>query len=183
MTYFAHFSYVSHARMTQDHEKEVCYMCVISLHLVFFLIMFLPSLLFLYIHFVIIFQSTVLPYFPVLKAQDMRHSTLASRSWTTWSGQMQTHISPNTNKRFYISCRQHFFRASHFLMQSCCADLFLLINRVYSHKLTSCTCTAQATEHIICVSPKNIHTSSSSRTVVHHVEPDITHGHSFLFFS
>ena len=32
------------------------------------------SLLFLYIHFDITFQSTILPYFPVLEAQDMRHS-------------------------------------------------------------------------------------------------------------
>ena len=32
----------------------------------------------------------------------------------------------------------------------------------------------QVTEHIVCVSPKNIHTSSSSRSVVHLAEPDTT---------
>ena len=43
-------------------------------------LMFHPSLLFLYIHFDIPFQSTILPYCPVLKAQDKRHSAHASRS-------------------------------------------------------------------------------------------------------
>ena len=32
----------------------------------------------------------ILPYFPVLKAQDMRHSAPASRSLVTWPSQMQT---------------------------------------------------------------------------------------------
>ena len=32
----------------------------------------------------------ILPYFPVLKAQDMRHSAPASRSLATWPNQMQT---------------------------------------------------------------------------------------------
>ena len=32
-----------------------------------------------------------LPYFPVLKAQDVRHSAPASRSLATWPNQMQTH--------------------------------------------------------------------------------------------
>ena len=59
-------------------------------------LMFHPSLLFLYIHFDIPFQSTILPYFPVLKAQDMRHSTLASRSLATWPSQMHsTGYEPN----------------------------------------------------------------------------------------
>ena len=32
----------------------------------------------------------ILPYFPVLKAQDTRHSAPASRSLATWPDQMQT---------------------------------------------------------------------------------------------
>ena len=35
---------------------------------------------------------TILPYFPVLKAEDMRHSAPASRSLATWPDQMQTQI-------------------------------------------------------------------------------------------
>ena len=78
---------------------------------------------------------------------------------------------------------RHTYRAPHFLMHSCCTDLFLLVVRVYNHTLTPCTCMAQVTKHIVCVSPRNIHTSSSSRNVVHLAEPDTTHGHSFLTFS
>ena len=60
-----------------------------------------PSLLFLDGHF----ETTpnydltdsdihmILSYFPVLKAQDMRHSAPASRSLATWPDQMQTHFS------------------------------------------------------------------------------------------
>ena len=33
-------------------------------------------------------------------------------------------------------CRQHTYRAPHFLVHSCCTDLFLLIERVYGHTLT-----------------------------------------------
>ena len=73
--------------MAQVHEKGVR---VFVLYL-FSLLMFYPSLLFLYIHFDISFQSTILPYFPVLKAQDTRHSARASRSLATWPSQMQTH--------------------------------------------------------------------------------------------
>ena len=73
----------------------------------------------------------------------------------------------------------HFFRA-----KSCCTDLFLLVVRVYSHTLTPCACMAQGTKHIVCVSPKNTHTSPSSRNVVHLAAlDDTTHGHSFLTFS
>ena len=75
------------------------------------------------------------------------------------------------------------YRAPHLLMHSCCTDVFLLVVRVYSHTLTPCTCMAQVTKHIVCVSPTNIHTSSSSRNVVHLAEPDTTHGHSFLTYS
>ena len=80
-------------------------------------------------------------------------------------------------------CRQHTHRAPHLLMHSCCTDLFFLVVRVCSHTLTPCTCMAQVTKHIVCVSPKNIPNPSSSRTVVHLAEPDTTHGHSFLTFS
>ena len=47
--------------------------------------------------------------------------------------------------------------------------LHSLVVRVYNHTLTSM---AQVTRHIVCVSPKNIHTSSSSRNVVHIAEHD-----------
>ena len=57
--------------------------------------MFHLSLLFPHGHFEtnpdITFLSTFLPYLPVLKAQDMRHSAHASRSLATWPDQMQTH--------------------------------------------------------------------------------------------
>ena len=53
---------------------------------------------------------------------------------------------------------------------------------MYSHTLIPCTCMAQVTKHIVCASPKNIHTTSSSRNVVHLAEPDTTHGHSFSTF-
>ena len=46
-----------------------------------------------------------------------------------------------------------------------------------------CTCMAQATKHFVCVSPKNIHTASSSGNVVHFAEPDTMHGHTFLILS
>ena len=59
-----------------------------------------PSLLFLYIHFDITFQSTILPYFPVLKAQDTGNSAPASRSLATWPSQMQTQVmSPTSSTR------------------------------------------------------------------------------------
>ena len=79
-------------------------------------------------------------------------------------------------------CRQHICLAPHFLLHSGCTDLFLLAVRVYSHTLTPCSCIAQVTNHIVCISPKN--TYASSRNVVHLAElDDTTHGHSFLAFS
>ena len=78
---------------------------------------------------------------------------------------------------------RHTYGAPHFPMHIRCTDVFLLVVRVYSHTLTPCTCMAQVTKHIVCVSPTNMHTSSSSRNVVHLAEPDTTHGHSFLTFS
>ena len=62
--------------------------------------MFHPSLLFLHGHFETTFQSTILPYFPVLKAQDVRNSAHASRSLATWPSQMQTQfMSPKSSTR------------------------------------------------------------------------------------
>ena len=79
------------------------------------------------------------------------------------------------------TCRQHTYRVHDFLMHSCCTDLFLHVVKVYSHTLTSCTCMAQVTKHIVCVSPKNTHISS--RNVVHLATFDDTkHEHSFLSF-
>ena len=77
-------------------------------------------------------------------------------------------------------CRQHTYRTSHFLMHSCCTELFLLVVRVHSHTLNPCTFMAQVTKRIVCVSPQNTHT----RNVVHIAAlDDTTHGNSFLTFS
>ena len=59
--------------------------------------------------------------------------------------------------------------------------LYLLSESTVTH-WPPCTCMAQVTKHTVCVPPKNIHTSSSSRNVVHLAEPDSTHRHSFLAF-
>ena len=89
-------SSVSHTRMAKCHEKGVC-TCAVSPHLAFSLLMLHLSLLFPQGHF----ETTpdydftddpihmILPYFPVLKAQDMRHSAHASRSLATCPSQMQ----------------------------------------------------------------------------------------------
>ena len=43
---------------------------------------------------------TFMPYLPVLKAQDMRHSAPASRSLATWPSQMRTQVvSPKSSTR------------------------------------------------------------------------------------
>ena len=63
-------------------------------------------------------------------------------------------------------CQQHTYRAPHFLMHSCCTDLFFLVVRVYSHALTQCTCMAQVTKHTVCVSP-NTCTPHPSRAMSH----------------
>ena len=74
------------------------------------------------------------------------------------------------------------YRAPYFLMRSCCTNLFLHVARVYSHTLTSFPCMAQVTVHVVCGSPKNIHTSS--RNVAQFAAlGDTTHGHTFLTFS
>ena len=80
----AHFHACAHARMAQGHEKGVCCMHVVALHLAFSSLMSHPSLLFLHTHFDITFLSTFLPYSPVLKAQDMRNSARAVRSLAIW---------------------------------------------------------------------------------------------------
>ena len=88
-------SCVSHTRMAQVPEK-VHRTCVIPLHLAFSLLMIHPCLPFPHGHF----ETTpdydftdsdihkFLPCFPVLKAQDMRHSAHASRSLAIWPNQM-----------------------------------------------------------------------------------------------
>ena len=78
-------------------KKGVC-TCVIPLYLAFSLFTSHPSLLFLHGHFETtpdydLTDSDIhkfLPYFPVLKAQDMRHSAPASRSLAARPNQMQT---------------------------------------------------------------------------------------------
>ena len=97
--YFAHLHACHTHAWLKCHEKGVCRMSVFVLCLVFSLLMIHLSLLFLHGHF----ESTpdydftdvpihmILPYFPVLKAQDTRNSAPASRSLATWPSQMQTH--------------------------------------------------------------------------------------------
>ena len=86
----AHLHACAHTRMAQVHENGVCRMSFFVLYLAFSLLMFHPSLLFLYMHFDITCLSIFLPNFPVRKAQDMRHSALASRSLASWQSQMHT---------------------------------------------------------------------------------------------
>ena len=82
------------------------------------------------------------------------------------------HTDPDQNKipkcapsyfliaeRRHRSCRQHTYRAPHFPMHSCCAVSL----QSCCHRLTPCTCTAQVTKHIVCVSPKNTHTSRNEK--------------------
>ena len=97
--YFTHFMRVTHTHGSRSRQKGVCRMCVLVLYLAFSLLMSHPSLLFPHGHFETAPDNdfthdpvhTFLPYFPVLKAQDMRHSAHASRSLATWPCQMQTH--------------------------------------------------------------------------------------------
>ena len=106
--YFAHLHACAHTRMAPVHQKGVC-TCVISLHLAFSLLKIHPSsLMFFDGHFETNpdYDFTndpihmILPYFPVLKAQDMRHSAPASRSSATWPDQMQTQVmSPKSSTR------------------------------------------------------------------------------------
>ena len=90
------------------HEKGVCRMSVFVLYLAFSFLMSHPSLLFLHGHF----ETTpdydftdsdihmILPYFPILEAQDKRNSAPASRSLATWPSQMQAQVmSPKSSTR------------------------------------------------------------------------------------
>ena len=71
-----------------------------------------------------------------------------------------------------VVCRQHTYRVHDYsLMHSCCTDLFLPVVIVYSHTLTACTCMAQVTKHIVCVSPRSTHTSSRSVALPHLMTP------------
>ena len=97
---FAHL-HACHIHAFLKGAKKVHCTCVISLSPSRLLLLMIdPSLLFLDGHFETNPDydftedpiHTILPYFPVLKAQDMRHSAPASRSLATWSDQMQTHF-------------------------------------------------------------------------------------------
>ena len=94
------FMRVTHTHGSSVMKKGVCHMSVFVLYFAFSSLMFHPSLLFLYIHFDITFQSTILLYFPVQKAQDTRNAAFASRSLATWPSQMQTQVmSPPSSTR------------------------------------------------------------------------------------
>ena len=59
-----------------------------------------------------------------------------------------------------------------FLMHSCCAvSLQSCCQSVQSHMLTPCTCMAQVTKHIVCVSPKNTPHRAMSYTLPHLMTP------------
>ena len=71
-------------------QKGVCCTCIIPLHLAFSISCFTRLWSSGTSTSTFPFQSTILPYFPVLKAQDMLHSAHASRSLATWPLPMQT---------------------------------------------------------------------------------------------
>ena len=96
-------------RVTYTHgssvmSKRCLHMCHVSPRLALSIIVIHQSLLFLDDHF----ETTpdydftgdpihmILQYFPVLKAEDMRYSSPASRSLATWPNQMQTHAVRET---------------------------------------------------------------------------------------
>ena len=70
-------------------QKGVCFTCIIPLHLAFSISCFTRLCSSWTSTSTSPFHSTILPYFPVLKAQDMLHFTLASRSLATWPSPMQ----------------------------------------------------------------------------------------------
>ena len=70
----------AHTRMAQVHEKGVCRMSVFVLRLAFSFLMFHPALAVSAYHDITFPVQTLLPYLPVLKAQDMRNSAPALRS-------------------------------------------------------------------------------------------------------
>ena len=83
--------------------KKVLCTCVTSLHLAFSSLMSHPSLLFLDGHFETIPDfdvHTFLPYLPVLKAQGMRISARAARSFAIWPSPPSTKVmSPISSTR------------------------------------------------------------------------------------
>ena len=99
---FAHFHACAHTRMAQARvvSKGVRCTCIIPLHLAFSISCMTRLCCSCTSTSTIPFRSTILPYFPVLKAQDMRHSALASKSLATWPSQMQTQVmSPTSSTR------------------------------------------------------------------------------------
>ena len=106
-------AYIAHLHACHTHAwfkvtKKVHCICVVSLHLAFSLLMIHLSLLFLHGHFGTNPDNDltdsdihmILPYFSVLKAQNMRHSAPASRSLATWPSQMQTQVmNPTSSTR------------------------------------------------------------------------------------
>ena len=90
--------------------------------------------------------------------------------------------SPGSEESFRL-CKQYTYRAPLLLVHWCTVvaqSRRSLAVIVYSHTLTPCTCMAQVTMHIVCVSPKKTHISSGS--VVHVAAlDDTTHGHSLTY--
>ena len=90
-------------------------MRVVTLHLAFTLLMIHLSLLFSDGHFETSpdhdftdkLVHMIFPYFPVLKAQDLRNSELASRSLATWPSQMQQNTKYESNELDKIISLDH----------------------------------------------------------------------------
>ena len=112
------------------------------------------------------------------------------------AGTEQTFFSSLIVQRCHFACRkftllaingaggvrQHTYRAPHFSCTVVAQTCFYLLSECTVAHLNPCTCMAQVTKHIVCVSPKNTYTSS--RNVEHLPALDDTkHGHSFLTFS
>ena len=88
---FAHLHACAHTRMAQVHEKGGCRTSVFVLYLAFSLLMFHPSLLFLPAYVDFPFQSTILPYFPVLEAHYTRNAARGARSLAIWPSPPSRH--------------------------------------------------------------------------------------------
>ena len=111
----AHSLRTSHIfmRVTYTHGSSVCktvfaHVSYLSISLFSLLMIHPSSLLFPHGHietnpdydFTDSDIHMILPYFPVLKAQDVRHSAPASRSLASWPDQMQTQVmSPRSSTR------------------------------------------------------------------------------------
>ena len=99
---FTHLHACAQARMAQVVSKRcLLHMCHLSPSRFLLLMVHPSSLLLVHDHFETTpdFDLTdadihkILPYLPVLKAQDTRNCAPASRSLATWPDQMQTHLS------------------------------------------------------------------------------------------